>query len=159
VRKKDEVLHPALQSRATLETLRRSIAEYNFFAQYQQNPQPPGGLIVKRDWLKFYAPAEKPDRFDQILQSWDTAAKGNKRASFSACTTWGIKGRRAYMLDAFRAQLEFPDLKRSVVKLAEAHGATVVLVEDKSSGISLIQDLRADGFLLVQADQRSTAIK
>ena len=34
------------------------MTEYNFAAQYQQNPQPPGGNIVKREWLKFYTPEE-----------------------------------------------------------------------------------------------------
>ncbi len=150
-RKRNDVLHPAFHSRDFLEKQRRRLGEYNFAAQYQQNPTPPGGLIVRREWLTFYSPGEKPDRFDHILQSWDTAAKDNERASFSACTTWGIKGRKAYLLHAFHGHLEFPDLKRHVVKLAETHAATVVLVEDKSSGISLIQDLRADGFLIVQA--------
>ncbi len=34
--------------------------EYNFAAQYQQDPQPPSGLIVRRAWLKFYSEEEKP---------------------------------------------------------------------------------------------------
>jgi hypothetical protein len=66
-RKRDEVLHPDFHSRAFLERQRRLMAEYNFAAQYQQNPQPPGGLIVKREWLKFYSPGERPDRFDHVL--------------------------------------------------------------------------------------------
>jgi predicted phage terminase large subunit-like protein len=61
------------------------------------------------------------------------------------------KDGKAYLLDVFRKKLEFPDLKKAVRRLAEAHKAAVVLVEDKSSGSSLIQELRADGFSLVQA--------
>jgi predicted phage terminase large subunit-like protein len=38
-----------------------------------------------------------------------------------------------------------------VQSLANLHGATVVLIEDKSSGSSLIQQLRAEGFSKVQA--------
>ena len=34
----------------------KAMTEYNFAAQYQQNPQPPVGNIVKREWLKFYTP-------------------------------------------------------------------------------------------------------
>jgi predicted phage terminase large subunit-like protein len=151
-RKVDDVLHPAFQSRATLETLRRSMTEYNFAAQYQQNPQPPGGLIVKRDWLKFYSPDEKPEYFDIILQSWDTAVKDTDISSFSVCTTWGVKdGTTAYLLNVFRKKLEFPDLKKAVKRNAALHHATVVLIEDKASGSSLIQELRAEGFSMVQA--------
>jgi predicted phage terminase large subunit-like protein len=124
---------------------------YHFAAQYQQNPQPPSGNIVKREWLKFYTPEEKPDSFGTILQSWDTAIKDTELANFSVCTTWGVKDRRAYLLDVFRRKLLFPDLKRSVQSLAELHDATVVLIEDTSSGSSLIQLLRAEGLSKVQA--------
>jgi predicted phage terminase large subunit-like protein len=56
-----------------------------------------------------------------------------------------------YLLDVFRRKLDFPDLKRSVRELADLHHAKVVLVEDKASGTSLIQELRADNFSRVQA--------
>jgi len=56
-----------------------------------------------------------------------------------------------YLLDVFRKRLLFPDLKKSVHNLAEQHNATVVLIEDMSSGASLIQQLRAEGFSKVQA--------
>jgi predicted phage terminase large subunit-like protein len=150
-RKMGDVLQPALMSAAKLDAQRRSMTEYNFTAQYQQNPQPPSGIIVKREWLKFYAPDEKPQQFDQVLQSWDTASKDTELADFSVCTTWGIKGQHLYLLDVHRRKMDFPELKRAVRDLAALHGATVVLVEDKSSGTSLIQELRADNFAIVQA--------
>ena len=149
-RNKGEVLHPALVSLATLETQRRAMTEYNFTAQYQQNPQPPSGIIVKREWLRFYGPNEKPERFDQIVESWDTANKDSELANFSVCTTWGVKGQHLYLLDVYRRKVDFPDLKRAVRELAARHHSDVVLVEDKASGISLIQELRAEGFSLVQ---------
>jgi predicted phage terminase large subunit-like protein len=149
-RKATDILQPALTPRPVLETLRKAMTPYHFAAQYQQNPQPPSGNIVKRDWLKFYTPEEKPDSFGTILQSWDTAIKDTELANFSVCTTWGVKDRKAYLLDVFRKKLLFPDLKRSVQSLAELHDATVVLIEDTSSGSSLIQQLRAEGLSKVQ---------
>jgi predicted phage terminase large subunit-like protein len=150
-RKEGEILHPALSSPATLEAQRRAMTDYNFTAQYQQNPQPPSGIIVKREWLKFYGPSEKPERFDQIIQSWDTANKDTELANFSVCTTWGIKDQHGFLLDVYRHKLNFPELKRAVRELAKLHRATIVLVEDKASGTSLIQELRADNFSIVQA--------
>jgi phage terminase large subunit-like protein len=97
------------------------------------------------------APEEKPANFDNILQSWDTANKDTELADFSVCTTWGVTGQTAYLLHVFRKKLEFPGLKKAVRNLAAEHKATVVLVEDKASGSSLIQELRADGFSIVQA--------
>lgn len=150
-RKEGDILQPSLTPAHVLETIRRGMTEYNFAAQYQQKPQPPSGNIVKRDWLKFYSPEELPDKFDVIIQSWDTAVKDTELANFSVCTTWGVKDRKAYLLHVFRRKLESPDLKRSVLSLAENHSANVVLVEDMSSGSSLIQQLRAENFSSVQA--------
>ena len=127
------------------------MTEYNFVAQYQQDPQPPAGLIVKRDWLKFYREQDKPDRFDQIVQSWDTASKITELSDYSVCTTWGVTGRKMYLLNVFRQRMEFPELKRRVRELAALWRASIVLIEDKSSGTQLIQQLRADGFGRVQA--------
>ena len=127
------------------------MTEYNFTAQYQQDPQPPSGIIVKRKWLKFYGPNDKPEEFDQIIQSWDTANKDTELSNFSVCTTWGLNNRRMFLLDVYRRKVEFPDLKRAVRELAALHRANIVLVEDKASGSSLIQELRAEHFSLVQA--------
>jgi hypothetical protein len=80
-RKAGEILQPSLLSPATLEIHRRAMTDYNFTAQYQQDPQPPSGIIVKREWLRFYGPSELPQKFDQIIQSWDTA--------ISACAPLG----------------------------------------------------------------------
>jgi predicted phage terminase large subunit-like protein len=146
-----EILQPSLLTAATLEIQRRSMTDYNFVAQYQQDPQPPSGIIVKREWLKFYTPAEKPERFDQILQSWDTANKDTELSNFSVCTTWGIKDQQLFLLDVSRHRMDFPALKRAVRELATMHRANIVLIEDKASGISLIQELRADNFSIVQA--------
>ncbi len=56
-----------------------------------------------------------------------------------------------YLLDVYRRKVDFPDLKRAVRELVALHHADVVLVEDKASGTSLIQELRADNFSIVQA--------
>ena len=150
-RKTGEILQAALLSSATLDSQRRAMTEYNFTAQYQQDPQPPSGIIVKREWLRFYGPNDKPEKFDQIIQSWDTANKDTELSNFSVCTTWGLKNRHLFLLDVYRRKVEFPDLKRAVRELAALHRPNIVLVEDKASGSSLIQELRAEHFSLVQA--------
>jgi predicted phage terminase large subunit-like protein len=150
-RKTDDILQPALLSRTTVEAHRRAMTEYNFTAQYQQDPQPPSGIIVKREWLRFYGPSDLPAKFDQIVQSWDTANKDSELANFSVCTTWGLKDQRMYLIDVFRRKLNFPELKRLVRELADLHHADVVLIEDKASGTSLIQELRAESFSKAQA--------
>jgi predicted phage terminase large subunit-like protein len=147
----DDILQPELLSASELEQQRASMKEYIFAAQYQQDPQPPSGLIVRREWLRFYTPVEKPQAFDQIVQSWDTANKSTELSDYSVCTTWGVDDQRMYLLDVFRKKMEFPELKRTVRELADLWKAGVVLVEDKASGTQLIQELRAGEFSKVEA--------
>lgn len=151
IRNEGDTLQPDLLSRDVLEMMRRRMTDYNFAAQYQQDPQPPSGIIVLRDWLKFYSADERPKEFEQIVQSWDTANKENELANYSVCTTWGLFKKRMYLLDVFRRKLNFPDLKRAVLDLRMLHNPTIILIEDKASGTALIQDLQSDGLSIVQA--------
>ena len=86
-RQRGEALHPERQPRAILDQIRRTIGEYNFAGQYQQAPSPQGGGMVKAAWFRNYAANERPDKFDQIVQSWDTANKASELSDFSVCTT------------------------------------------------------------------------
>ena len=140
-----DVLHPERESCETLGHIRQTLGEYNFASQYQQTPAPLGGGLIKAAWFQSYAPNELPNRFDQIVQSWDTANKVTELSDYSVCTTWGIKERRIYLLHVLRRRMEYPDLKRAVREQARAHRATVVLIEDRASGTQLIQELKADG--------------
>jgi predicted phage terminase large subunit-like protein len=136
-----DVLHPERESRTTLAVIRQTIGEYNFASQYQQNPTPLGGAMVKTVWLRFYTPAERPPRFSRIVQSWDTANKAAQLNDYSVCTTWGIADRHFYLIDVLRRRLNYPDLKRSIIEQARRHEANTILIEDKASGTQLIQDL------------------
>ncbi len=49
-----------------------------------------------------------------------------------------------YLLDVFRERLEFPELKRKVVELANVYEINEILIEDKASGQSLIQELERE---------------
>ena len=124
---------------------RRTIGEYNFAGQYQQSPAPLGGGLVKVEWFKRYRESERPERFDHIVQSWDTANKATELSDFSVCTTWGIRGKDLFLLGVFRRRLEYPALKRAVREQQNLYNANVVLIEDKASGTQLIQELITDG--------------
>ena len=140
-RRAGEALHPAREPLEVLEKLRRTLGEYNFAGQYQQNPAPLGGGMVKAHWFRTYVPGEEPSRFDQIVQSWDTANKSSELADFSVCTTWGVKSKKLYLLHVVRRRMEYPELKRAVIQHAERFRPTNVLIEDKASGTQLIQEL------------------
>ncbi|HEV3220166.1 MAG TPA: phage terminase large subunit [Candidatus Acidoferrales bacterium] len=144
-RKSGEALQPERESLLTLKNIRQTIGEYNFASQYQQDPMPLGGALVKTEWLRYYDPCDLPSGFTYIVQSWDTANKSGDLNDFSVCTTWGVTHDFYYLLAVFRQRLDYPDLKRAVLDQARKHHADKILIEDKASGTQLIQDLKSDG--------------
>jgi predicted phage terminase large subunit-like protein len=147
IRRAGEALHPERESLQDLSNIRATMMEYNFLAQYQQSPIPLEGAMVKTAWLNYYEPNELPQQFDSKLQSWDTANKSTELSDFSVCTTWGVYDRRFYLLDVTRGRYNYPELKRAAHDLYRQHRPNTILIEDKASGTSLIQDLRADGMM------------
>src|SRR5437588_2004749 len=144
-RRQGEALHPEREPLETLDHIRRTIGEYNFAGQYQQSPAPLGGGLVKAEWSKRYRENELAERFDRIVQSWDTANKATELSDFSVCTTWGVKGKDLFLLGVFRRRLEYPALKRAVREQQSLFAASEVLIEDKASGTQLVQELITDG--------------
>jgi len=155
-RRRGEALHPEREPLATLEHIRRTIGEYNFAGQYQQMPAPLGGGLVKAGWFKRYTPDECPAAFERIVQSWDTANKATELSDFSVCTSWGIAGKRLFLLDVLRQRMEYPQLKRKVREQHERFNPNVVLIEDKASGTQLMQELTDEGLYAVTRYQPQT---
>ncbi len=153
-RKKGEALHPARFSLAELEERRSLVGAFNFSAQYQQCPVPLDGNLVKWSWFRFFDTVPPPKQYsDKIVQSWDTALSLSETADWSVCTTWHIRGEDYYLVDVFRARLDFPSLKKKVVDLKRQYQADAVLIEDAGAGKGLIQQLCDDG------DVRPVAIR
>jgi len=147
-RKVGDLLDPIRQPLKILEQLKKSLGEYAFQAQYQQNPQPAGGVIIKSAWLLHYKQNECPRQFSMRIQSWDTANKSGEFNDFSVCTTWGVLDGRYYLLDVYRRRLDYPQLRRAVIDQHRRFPCNTVLIEDKGSGIQLLQDLRREGLPL-----------
>jgi predicted phage terminase large subunit-like protein len=149
VREVGDVLHPGREPLEVLDQIRTSIGSYNFSAQYQQSPVPLGGAIVKLEWFRTYLPGEVPATFDYVVQSWDTASKVSELADYSVCTTWRVTDKVAYLLDVYRKRVEFPDLRRDIQAMAKSYNADIILIEESSSGVALIQDLKREGNVAV----------
>jgi predicted phage terminase large subunit-like protein len=140
-RRVGDLLHEDREPRDVLENLKSTLGSFNFSAQYQQCPVPLEGELVKWSWFQFFdvRPARVPN--DRIIQSWDTASKSKELNDYSVCTSWLVQGNSYYLFDVLREKLDYPDLKRRVLDHAARHNANSVLIEDKGSGTSLIQDI------------------
>jgi predicted phage terminase large subunit-like protein len=144
-RRTGEPLHPEREPLEILEQLRETQGEYNFAGQYQQSPAPLGGGMVKRAWFRTYTQADRPERFDFVFQSWDTANKASELSDYSVCTTWGVKQKSLYLLHVLRRKMEYPELKRQLCAHAAEWAPKNVLIEDKASGTQLVQELLQEG--------------
>jgi predicted phage terminase large subunit-like protein len=143
------VLHPEREPLAVLNELKQMMGSLDFSAQYQQQLIPVGGNLVKWSWFRFYDEPPVPLPTDRIIVSWDTAMNSNELADYSACVVLLLRGETVYVLDVYRARLDYPNLKRKVIEIHRRwrHSTLIyaLIVENKGSGMSLIQDLRDDG--------------
>jgi predicted phage terminase large subunit-like protein len=142
-----EVLCPAREPKESLEDIKQMIGSYRFSAQYQQNPIPIEGNLIKWEWFQTYPQRPERQPGDIVTQSWDTASKAGKFNDYSVCTTWLRRGTDHYLIDDRRERLVYPDLKRFAIQLARRDNPDAVLIEDRSSGTQLIQDLRDGGIV------------
>ncbi len=151
-KKTGELLFPARFPADELEKIRKNIlGAYGVAAQHEQNPVPVGGGIIKEAWFK-----ERynvlPDEPDEILQVWDTAQKGKEVIHCPwVCGTWYVYGNRYYLVDVVREWMEYPTGKDRAIQLAAKWKPNKIIIEDKSSGSSLIQSLNAETKLNVVA--------
>jgi predicted phage terminase large subunit-like protein len=139
-----DVLHPERESKEALDRIKAEISSLTFSAQYQQRPVPLEGNLIRRDWFRFYDQLPSPGPNDRIVQSWDVAMTIGHASDFSVCTTWRMAGSDYYLIDVFRGQVSYPELRRKVASLAKRHTDATILIEKAGPGLSLLQDLRAD---------------
>jgi predicted phage terminase large subunit-like protein len=142
-RKVGDILHPQREGRAALDAIKTEIGSDAFFAQYQQMPVPPGGAMIKRAWIRRYSARPAKHEILQIYQSWDTAMKGGPSNDYSVCTTWAqTSDCKLYLLDVWRARVDYPTLKAQVLKLDRDWLPSTILMEEAGTAIGLLDELR-----------------
>ena len=143
LRRTGEALHPELESLESLKELQRRMIPDDFAAQYQQSPVPPGGAMIRREWLRYYQEPPARTYRARIIQSWDTASKDGAQNDWSVCTTWLVLDNHYYLLDLTRGRYDYPNLKATAIALAQKYRPQRVLIEDASTGTALAQELKS----------------
>lgn len=144
-RRRGEIMHAGRDTFADLEAIKRNLGSLNFSAQYQQNPLPAEGQIIKRDWLYYYD--DRPAEFDLKVASWDTASTQAEHSDWSVGMVWGAVGQTYYLVDVVRGRWEAPELRRRMIDLSRKHAVDATLIENTELGRALSQDLRRTGTL------------
>ena len=119
---------------------------------------PEEGGIVKRGHFKLWSHAKAFPKFEYVVQSYDCATSEKTQNDPTASSTWGVfkpeDGPMSVMLiDCWQDRLQYPDLRPKVVDEYDTvfesgvdgrdrKRVDLILIEDKSAGISLIQDLQ-----------------
>ena len=129
---------------------------------YAEIIDPEESGIVKRNWFKLWDASKPLPRFEYIVQSYDCATSDKTHNDPTACTVWGVfkpsddKPMSVMLMDCWTEYLQYPELRPRVVEEYDSiYGdenefgvgkkVDMVLIEDKSAGISLIQDLQRAG--------------
>jgi predicted phage terminase large subunit-like protein len=166
-RAEGELLNPVREGPAELEEHKARLGSYGYASQFQQTPLPAGGGVFKLHWFKLWPKQDSlgnehsPElpQFEQTVQSWDTAIKSNETNSYSVCTTWGVCSFGYFLLDVWRKHVEFPEMMHAMHDLAGQRHPQAILVENKSSGQSAIQELSRSSLpvIAINVDTDKTA--
>jgi predicted phage terminase large subunit-like protein len=119
-------------------------------AQYLQQPTSEEGALIKREWWQIWD-KEDPPNCEFVIMSLDAAQEANNRADYNALTTWGVffneetNNYNIILLNSIKKRLEFPDLKKLVLEEYKEWEPDAFMVEKKSNGAALYQELRRMG--------------
>lgn len=123
-------------------------------ALYLQSPVGDEGNIFNKDDFQDWEEDDPPE-CDEVIQTLDTAFSTKVTADYSVIQTWGIfhitlvdeqgyeyEEPNAILLNQVRGRWSYPELRRQAREQYEAFRPDRIIVEQKASGQSLIQDLR-----------------
>ena len=149
----EKPLWPEFFNLDALYRTKASMPTFQWNAQFQQKPTAEEAAIVKREWWKTWE-KEDPPKCEYIIMTLDAAAERNNRADYTALTTWGVffnEGENCYcilLLNAIKKRVEFPELKELAWAEYKEWEPDAFIVEKKSSGTPLYQEMRRAGVMV-----------
>lgn len=150
-KEKGELLWPERFTKDFIDKLKVQLGSRGSAAQLQQDPKASEDGLFKRKWWKTYKELPAKGQWKRVVQFWDTASKPGISNDYSICATWIETASGFYLGDLLREKLEYPQLKTAIKMQFAKWNPVAVQIEDKSSGISLIQDLRQETTLPILA--------
>lgn len=142
-RQEGEALWPQRYPIESLEQKKRVMGAYWFSALFQQRPAPDEGMVFLRHWWKYWENYEALPEFEEIILSWDCSFKDKVTSDYVAGQVWGKYKANRYLLDQFRAKMNFPTTVSAIKNLkAKWPMASAILIEDKANGTAVIDTLK-----------------
>ena len=94
LRKEGTVLHTEREPLEALERIKSDLGSLVFSAQYQQQPIPYEGNLVKREWFKTYSSPPEITPESRIIQSWDISPRRQRIGATGPSVPHGWFSRR-----------------------------------------------------------------
>lgn len=143
VREPGNLLHESREGRKELSQAKVQLGQYGYSGQYQQDPAPRTGGLLKRAWWQRYDKLTIPESFDFVIDDWDFAFKDLATSDWVCGQVWGLKGPNKYLLHMKYKPMGFIESMRAMTgfrplfpKINES------VVEDKANGPAIIQVLK-----------------
>lgn len=135
-----------------LERTKASMPSFQWNAQYMQSPTSEEAAIIKREWWVPWTSEDAPS-CEYVIMTLDAAAEKHNRADYTALTTWGVfaddnltgGASHLILLNAINVRVEFPELKELAFREWKDWEPDSFIVEKKSAGTQLYQELRRIG--------------
>lgn len=135
-----------------LERTKASMPAFQWNAQYMQSPTSEEAALIKREWWRPW-PKDDPPSCEYIIMTLDAAAEKHNRADFTALATWGVftddkltdGAPHLILLNVINVRVEFPELKELALREWKDWNPDSFIVEKKSAGTQLYQELRRIG--------------
>lgn len=147
-------LDPVRLGENVLKEMKIDLGSSGYAGQMDQNPVPPGGLILKEDWFEI---VDRPIPKDAVIHfQLDTAYTKNQENDPTAITAYYKDNNDIYITHSESNWFEFPDLIKWVVPFVKNHGysdRSMVRIEPKASGKSTVQQLKQDTSLNVKESE------
>ena len=149
-RNEGDPLFPEFKSLDFLLDRKSTMLPDNWESVYQQSPRVAGGgLFRDTDWRWYTELPELRYKFITV----DSAQKLNKWNDYTDFMCWGVGvDNNIYLIDHFHDRIEAPELRKDAAVFYAKHDNVrkkktdavlrFMAIEDKSSGIGLIQELR-----------------
>jgi predicted phage terminase large subunit-like protein len=137
-----QLLQPERDSPEAIDELKGEIGSRVFAAQYQQNPTPPDGNMIKAAWLGRYDQAPDRNSLQRVVLSCDPAGKAGAHNDYTAITIVGVQKQALHVLYVSRGHWVVLQMREQIIALAAQWQVDLVIVEDTSSGMGLIQLLK-----------------
>lgn len=143
----DGLLDPIRLDRQVLEEAKTDLGSRAYSGQYDQNPVADGGNYVKKEWFKLISRGEfeRLRQYEPINFWIDTAytekTENDPTGIVAACKV----ANDIYIVNAKKVRLKFPELIRFLPKYVADNGYTaesIIRIEPKASGISVVQELK-----------------